>query len=73
MEQRYGATCALITKRGVCDQCVELAGFFGSPDRSPLPPGDLSLDARLSIAKQLKNSSWGPWHRMIFRLIDDMK
>lgn len=73
MDHRYGATCALITKRGVCDQCVELAGFFSSPDRSPLEAGNLSLDARLDVARQMREKSWGPWHRMIFRLIDDMK
>lgn len=71
MRERYGTTCALLSKNGVCHQCVELDGFFLSGQGNPLQH-DASLDARLRIAAELKARPWGPWHRIVFRLIDDL-
>jgi RNA polymerase sigma-70 factor, ECF subfamily len=71
LEARYGATCALLSRQGVCHQCVELDGFFASGQGSPLP-GDTSLAARLAIASELRSRPWGTWHRLIFGLIDDL-
>ena len=31
MQDRYAATCALITKTGICHQCTELSDFFQAP------------------------------------------
>ena len=72
MAGRYGATCALIAKTGVCHQCVELDGFFRAGQGNPLA-GDSSLEARLRIAAELKDRPWGPWHRMVLRLVDDLR
>lgn len=71
MIERYGTTCALLAKTGVCHQCVELDGFFSSGQGSPLD-GDSSIEARIRIATELKNRPWGPWHRMMFQLVDDV-
>lgn len=73
MDRRYGDTCALISKAGVCEQCVELARFFGSGESSPLDGSDGSLDARLRIARDLRERPWGKWHRLIFGLLDDLR
>jgi RNA polymerase sigma-70 factor (ECF subfamily) len=71
MIKHYGTTCALLAKTGVCHQCVELDGFFASGQGNPLASNS-SIDARLGIARESKERSWGPWHRMVFQLIDDM-
>lgn len=71
MDGRYGTTCALIAKNGVCHQCVELDGFFSSGEGNPMK-NDSTLDARIKIASDLKDRPWGPWHRIIFELIDDL-
>lgn len=71
MNERYGLTCALIAKNGICHQCVELDGFFTSNQGNPLST-DTRIDARLKIAAELKERPWGEWHRRILALIDDM-
>lgn len=71
MADRYGATCALLAKNGVCYQCVELDGFFASGQGNPLA-GDTGVDARFRIAAALKERAWGPWHRIVFELIDEL-
>ena len=72
MSERYGSTCALIAKNGVCHQCVELDGFFGAGKGSPLASSDPSVDARLRITVELKERAWGRWHQLVFGLLDDM-
>lgn len=71
MTDRYGTTCALVAKAGVCHQCVELDGFFSAGRGNPLA-GDSGLDARLRVASELREQPWGPWHRVMFRLIDEL-
>lgn len=71
MDKRYGAACALLAKTGVCHQCVELDGFFGAGEGNPLA-GDGGTEARMRLAAQLRERPPGPWHRMIFGLIDEM-
>ncbi len=71
MTERYDTTCALITKTGVCHQCVELDGFFSAGQGDPLA-GNAGIDARLEIASELRERPWGPWHRMVFELIDEL-
>lgn len=70
LRERYGATCALIAKTGVCHQCVELDGFFGAGQGSPL--AEPALDARLAVAAELRDRPWGPWHRLVFGLLDEL-
>lgn len=71
MTNRYGTTCALIVKNGVCHQCVELDGFFAAGQGSPLS-GNTGIDARLKIASELRDRPWGAWHRLIFDLVDEL-
>lgn len=72
MLERYGATCALIAKAGVCYQCVELDGFFEAGQGNPLAANNTGIDARIDIATELKRNSWGQWHRLVFSLLDEM-
>lgn len=70
LRARYGATCALIAKTGVCHQCVELDAFFDAGQGAPL--AETALDARLKVADALRQRPWGRWHRLVFGLLDAM-
>lgn len=72
MRERYEDTCALIAKRGVCHQCVELNGFFATEQGPPLAASDDHVARRLEIARALRARSWGPWHRLVFELLDEL-
>jgi RNA polymerase sigma-70 factor (ECF subfamily) len=69
---RYGETCALVTQKGVCYQCVELDQFFTANRGDPLAGSDQSLDARLAILRDLRATPLGPWHRRLMRLVDEL-
>lgn len=69
--ERYGATCALLEKQGVCHQCVELDGFFAAGRGSPLG-GETDLDARFAIAADCNRRPWGAWHRIMLDLIEEL-
>lgn len=70
MDERYGRTCALVSKQGVCHQCEELAGFFRSGEPAPLSAGS-PLEQRLALIRHVPDTTLGPWHRMLLELIDD--
>jgi RNA polymerase sigma-70 factor, ECF subfamily len=72
MSERYSSTCALITKNGVCHQCVELDGYFDAKQGDPLANSSGNVDARLDILKKFKDKPWGTWHRFMFDLLDQM-
>ena len=72
MQARYAHTCALVTKQGVCHQCVELDGFFNGKSRDPLDGSERDLDARLVILRETREAALGPWHRRMLRLVDEM-
>lgn len=72
MEDRYGHTCALVTKEGVCHQCVELDGFFNGRRRDPLAGSPRNLTARLAILRETREAALGPWHRRMLRLVEDI-
>jgi RNA polymerase sigma-70 factor (ECF subfamily) len=72
LEDRYGHTCALVAKQGVCHQCVELDGFFNGQSRDPLAQTDRSLDARFTLMRETREKALGPWHRRMMRLVDDL-
>ena len=72
MEERYGHTCALVTKKGVCHQCVELDGFFNRQQRDPLTGTRRDLSARLAILRATRQSALGPWHRRMLKLVEDI-
>jgi len=50
-------TCALVTKQGVCHQCVELDGFFNGKARSPLQRTDGTLADRLAILRETREGA----------------
>ena len=72
MTQRYGHTCALISKNGVCYQCVELDDFFNGRRRDPLAGTDRTLAARLAILRETRRAALGPWHRRMLQLVEDV-
>lgn len=72
MQARYDHTCALITKSGVCYQCVELDGFFKADSGSPLAGAAGHMDARTQVLRDLRGQPWRTWHRLMFRLLDDL-
>lgn len=69
---RYGETCALVTQKGVCFQCVELDQYFAANRGDPLAGSDRTLDARLAILRDLRATPMGPWHRRMMRLVDEL-
>ncbi len=72
MEERYAHSCALVTKHGVCHQCVELDGFFNGRSRDPLDGTARNLKARLAILRETRKAALGPWHRRMLRLVDEV-
>ncbi len=72
MERQYQSTCALVNKKGVCYQCVELDDYFNAERRNPLDetPGDIT--ARLQLLKHASTKLPGVWHQRVFRLMDDV-
>lgn len=72
MTDRYRHTCALVTKAGVCHQCVELDGFFNGQARDPLAGSSRTVAARLAILKETRHAALGPWHRRLLRLVEQI-
>jgi RNA polymerase sigma-70 factor (ECF subfamily) len=72
MTERYAHTCALVTKQGVCYQCVELDGFFNGQQRDPLAGSAKTIAARLNILRDTREAALGPWHRRLLALVDTM-
>ena len=72
MDERYGHTCALVTKEGVCHQCVELDGFFNGQQRDPLDGTQRDLASRLAILRETREAALGPWHRRMLKLVEDL-
>jgi RNA polymerase sigma-70 factor, ECF subfamily len=72
LEARYARTCALVTKEGVCHQCVELDRFFNASERDPLDGTARDIEARLAIVRREREATLGPWHRQMLRILDDV-
>jgi RNA polymerase sigma-70 factor, ECF subfamily len=72
LREKYDATCALVTKQGVCYQCVELSGFFNGREDDPLDGTPRDIDARLAILREHRDATLGPWHRLMMRIVDDV-
>jgi RNA polymerase sigma-70 factor, ECF subfamily len=72
LEARYARTCALVTKEGVCHQCVELDAFFNGQSRDPLEGTARNVEARLGILRSQRETSLGPWHRAMLRVLDEV-
>lgn len=71
LKERYGQTCALLAKQGVCHQCLELDDFFRAGQGSPLPDRQ-DIEARFAVAAAWRDRPWGPWHRYMLALLDDL-
>lgn len=69
---RYAESCALVSQRGACHQCVELDGFFGAGRGDPLDGTARDVDARLAILRDRAAEGLGPWHRRMMRLVDEV-
>lgn len=72
LRAKYENTCALITKQGVCHQCVELSQFFNGRSVDPLEGTRRDLDARLAILRDGRDAGLGPWHRIMMRLVREV-
>jgi len=72
LDERYGATCALVAKQGVCHQCVELDVYFNGARRDPLAGTARDLRARIAIVREQADATPGPWHRRLLALVDEV-
>lgn len=70
MNERYGSSCALVTKHGVCHQCEELTIFFNQPSGDPLKGTARDFNSRIGILKEYRDEGLGRWHVMMFELLD---
>ena len=68
-EEQYGRTCALVTKQGVCHQCVELDGHYGASRGDPLAGTPRGFDDRLAV---LKAQPPGRWTTLLAGLLDEV-
>lgn len=72
MDTRYSNTCALLTKQGVCHQCVELDEFFKAGRGNPLGDTQGDIEARTQLLKDMRDKQYGAWHKLLFELLDDL-
>lgn len=72
LEAKYASSCALVSQRGACFQCVELDRFFLAEQGDPLAGTARDLDARLAIVRDRRDAPLGPWHRKMMRLVADV-
>lgn len=68
----YDTSCALINKQGVCFQCAELSEFFHGRQDDPQASTQRDIDARLAILRECRETTLGPWHQLMMRLVDDV-
>ena len=72
LEARYARTCALVTKDGVCHQCVELDAFFNGQRGDPLDGTARDVEARLAILRTRREAPLGAWHRAMLQILDEV-
>ncbi len=72
LRARFAETCALVSQQGVCHQCVQLDSFFDADRGDPLAGTSRTLDDRLAVLRERKESTLGPWHRAMMRLVDEV-
>lgn len=68
LRARYDQTCKLVSKDGVCYQCVELDGFFNGAWRDPLENSARSIEDRLAVLRDLKDRVPNAWHERLFEI-----
>jgi RNA polymerase sigma-70 factor (ECF subfamily) len=67
--ERYGRTCALVAKQGVCHQCVELDDHYRAGRGDPLAGTARTLDDWLAV---LKSQPPGRWTAVLAGLLDEI-
>ncbi|MBK8998595.1 MAG: RNA polymerase sigma factor [Myxococcales bacterium] len=72
LKAKYDASCALVAQEGVCFQCVELDRFFQADQGDPLAGTERDMKARLTVVRERREASLGPWHRQMMRLVEDV-
>ncbi|MFN0299452.1 MAG: RNA polymerase sigma factor [Burkholderiales bacterium] len=72
MQQRYAQTCALVSKNGVCHECVELSGYFTGVAENPLANTAGDIDSRLAILHKRRESALNPWHTKLMLIVDGL-
>lgn len=72
LDARYAETCALVTKKGVCHECVELSDYFTGEGVDPLQGTSRTADARLAILRERRETALGPWHTKLMVIVDDL-
>lgn len=72
LKAKYDTSCALVTQEGVCFQCVELDRFFQADRGDPLAGTERDVSARLLIVRERRDAPFGPWHRQMMRLVEDV-
>jgi RNA polymerase sigma-70 factor (ECF subfamily) len=72
LDARYAETCALVTKKGVCHECVELSAYFTGEGENPLEGTSGVADARLAILRERRETALGPWHTKLMVIVDDL-
>jgi RNA polymerase sigma-70 factor (ECF subfamily) len=72
LDARYAETCALVTKKGVCHECVELSQYFTGKGENPLDGTSGGVDARLTVLRERRETALGPWHTKLMVIVDDL-
>jgi RNA polymerase sigma-70 factor, ECF subfamily len=72
LDARYAETCALVTKKGVCHECVELSEYFNGTQQNPLEGTPGTVDARLAVLRERRETTLGPWHTKLMVIVDDL-
>lgn len=72
MDASYGLRCVLVAKQGVCHQCTELAEFFQHQDGDPLAGSARNFEARINLLQTLREQGLGPWHTLLFELLEEV-
>jgi hypothetical protein len=70
--RRVAEQCALVTKKGVCHECVELSEYFTGKGENPLEGTSGAADARLAILRERRETALGPWHTKLMVIVDDL-
>jgi RNA polymerase sigma-70 factor, ECF subfamily len=72
LDARYAETCALVAKKGVCHECVELSEYFTGKGENPLEGTSGAAEARLAILRERRETALGPWHTRLMMIVDDL-
>lgn len=72
LDARYAETCALVTKKGVCHECVELSEYFTGKREDPLEGTPRTTRVRLAILQERRETALGPWHTKLMLIVDDL-